>query len=85
MESRNRLAKTLVSLHLSASVPLGANLANGDRVVGRLTSLAQEADGTVLGLGFVKPESAESGTLLEVEGEPKVTAEVAAPLLQTHR
>ncbi|MCS6870060.1 MAG: hypothetical protein NZ571_01240 [Anaerolineae bacterium] len=70
MESRNRLAKTLVKLHLSASVPLGTPIQAGDETVGVLTSLAEpllpQAGVAAVGLGFVKPAFAVHGTQLRV-------------------
>ncbi|PJF30680.1 MAG: glycine cleavage system protein T [Candidatus Thermofonsia Clade 1 bacterium] len=83
MESRNRLAKTLVKLHLSAPVPLGSPIQAADETVGVLTSLAEplvpQAGIAAIGLGFVKPAFAAHGTRLRI-GE--VDAEVVpAPLI----
>jgi folate-binding protein YgfZ len=91
MESRNKLAKTLVKLNISQGVPVGARLVDGEgRNVGTLTSVARIEDGRVIGLGFVKPDNAEPGSQLLVVGEEStnltVAAEVvAAPLLSTRR
>src|SRR5258708_5591017 len=95
MESRNRLAKTLVSLQLPAVVPIGASLADSERTVGSVTSIATRDDGTVIGLGFVKPDRAEPGVKLEitVDNHPGGVAEVVTALaarqagstLPTHR
>ena len=85
MESRQRLAKTLVKLHLSALPALGAAISIDERNVGTITSAVQTDQG-VMALGFVKPEFAEVGTQLKVGAEaPDVLmAEVVdAPLLQT--
>src|SRR5258706_2637156 len=81
MESRNRLAKTLTRLHLDAVAPLGATLMSSDRKVGTLTSIATLDDGSVLGLGFVKPDIAESAATLDVVVDEQVTAqaEIADP------
>ncbi len=78
MESRNRLAKTLVGLRLARPAPVGARLSSGERSVGTLTSVAQRDDGSVIGLGFVKPELAEPGVQLNAvaDGEGPVAAQV---------
>jgi aminomethyltransferase len=91
MESRNRLAKTLVKLNLTQEAPIGVRLVDGeDRNVGTLTSVARLEDGSVIGLGFVKPDNAEPGNQLRVALEDSdnrdITAEVvAAPLISTRR
>ncbi len=89
MESRNRLAKTLVSLRLDAPAPTGSRLSDGERHnIGTLTSVAQLDDGVVIGLGFVKPDRAEPGSRLNVvtESDTVVPAEITdAPLLQPAR
>src|SRR5258708_11787954 len=95
MEGRNRLAKTLVSLQLPAVVPIGASLADSERTVGSVTSIATRDDGTVIRLGFVKPDRAEPGVKLEinVDNQPSGVAEIVTSLaarpagstLPTHR
>jgi tRNA-modifying protein YgfZ len=88
MESRNRLAKTLVSLRLSAPVPDGTTLSDGDRNVGTLTSVAQRDDGTVLGLGFVKPDQAAPGMQLKAlaaDASPVAVEVTEAPLIAARR
>jgi tRNA-modifying protein YgfZ len=54
MESRNRLAKTMVRLQLSAWVEAPANLYHESKQVGTLTSSVITPDGEILGIGFVK-------------------------------
>jgi folate-binding protein YgfZ len=66
MESRNRMAKTLVKLSLTAEAPVGAALTQGERQVGTLTSVARLASGQVIALGFVRPDVAADGTALTV-------------------
>jgi aminomethyltransferase len=92
MESRKRLAKTLVKLNLTQEAPIGARLVDSDqRNIGTLTSIARLEDGAVIGLGFVKPDNAESGSRLKVVVEDSdnpnnidIAAEVvAAPLLSS--
>ncbi len=77
----------LTSLHLSAEVPAGATLVADDMKVGTVTSITTLDDGTVIGLGFVRPEKAEAGTQLvvEVEGQAIATAEVVPLLDQVRR
>lgn len=86
MESRNRLAKTLVKLQLSALVPLGTPIQAADETVGVLTSLAEplvpQTGVAAFGLGFVKPAFAAHGTRLQV-GE--ASAQVVPAALITSR
>ncbi len=83
MESRNRLAKTLVKLHLSAPAALGTPIHAEGEVVGVLTSLATPLlphEGiAAVGLGFVKPPYAAFGRRLRV-GEAHAEV-VPAPLI----
>jgi aminomethyltransferase len=85
MESRQRLAKTLVKLNVEALPTLGATISMGDRNIGTVTSAVQTAQGSIA-LAFIKPEFADAGTQLMIttEGQPALTAQVVdAPLLQT--
>lgn len=81
MESRNRLAKTLVKLQLSALVPPGTPIQAHEETVGVLTSCAEplvpQADVAAIGLGFVKPAFAIPGSLLRV-GEARAEVVPAA-------
>lgn len=83
IESRNRLAKTLVKLHLSAPAALGTPIHTESEAVGVLTSLAaplQPQEGVAaIALGFVKPNYAALGTRLRV-GEAHAEV-VPAPLI----
>jgi tRNA-modifying protein YgfZ len=54
MESRNRLAKTLVKLRLTAPVETPANLIFEGKSVGTLTSSVTTPDQEILGIAFVK-------------------------------
>lgn len=82
MESRNRLAKTLVALRMPSGAVPGARLIDSEGgTIGALTSVAVTADGSYAAIGFVKPEYAEVGTRLTVaqdEGQPTISAEVIA-------
>lgn len=60
MESRNRLAKTLVKLRLSQLVETPANLYHAGKPAGTLTSSVTTPDGEILGLGFVKTALADT-------------------------
>jgi tRNA-modifying protein YgfZ len=90
MESRNRLAKTLVQLSIHAdeidneATLIGATLHHEDQLVGSITSIAQIGDSQWAALGFVKPDSATFGTKLSVkiadEQAKFVTAEVSGEL-----
>lgn len=81
MESRNKLAKTLVGLRLDAPVAPGARLYAGDSAVGMITSVAQapNAPGVFVAIGFVKPDSAEMGMALTARaGDESPAAEAPA-------
>ena len=84
MESRNKLAKTLVGLKLAGSVARGAILQAEGETVGVLTSIAPVEAGGAVGLGFVKPDRAVIGARLTAlpEGGDPVRAEIVpAPLI----
>jgi aminomethyltransferase len=74
MESRGRLAKTLVTLRLGAMVEAPAKITLEGREVGTLTSSVQTPDGDVIGMGVVKLGAAVPGAALTI-GEG-VTAEI---------
>jgi len=72
MESRGKLAKTLVGLKLSAPVMTGAEVRYGERKVGQVSSAAVSPGTGPIALAFVKPEFATPGTGVragEAEGE----------------
>ncbi|HLV36873.1 MAG TPA: hypothetical protein VKY59_17250 [Spirillospora sp.] len=73
MESRNRLAKTIVTLQLTELVSPPADLYAGGRAAGQLTSSVRAPDGEIFAIGVIKPDFAEPGQALEV-GEKRVTA-----------
>lgn len=68
MESRGRLAKTLVGVRLDGPAEVGATWEADGRRQGALTSLTSTPDGRLIGLGFVKPDVAEIGRELALEG-----------------
>jgi folate-binding protein YgfZ len=77
MESRGRLAKTMVQMRLNAPVEAPAELLHDGKAVGTLTSSVTTPDGEIVGLGFVKLPLAEAGLSLHV-GDNSTTAEVTA-------
>lgn len=77
MESRNRLAKTMVMLQPDAVISAPATIYAEGRQVGQLTSSVTAPDGELFALGVVKPDFAEAGQTLEI-GEQRVRAQVKA-------
>jgi len=57
MESRNKLARTLVHVRLSAVAAVGTSIQAGERTVGTLTSVAALPSGEVYALGYVKTDA----------------------------
>lgn len=77
MESRGKLARTIVSLSLEEFVEAPADIYHEGRLIGKLTSSATLPDGTVFALGIVKNAVAERGNTFEV-GEKRLSATVSA-------
>lgn len=75
MESRGRLARTLVGLKLSAPVNEGAELRHGSAPVGRVTTVARSPATGDIALGIVKPAQAEPGNVLDIGGVRATVAE----------
>jgi aminomethyltransferase len=74
MESRGRLAKTIITVRLSTAVDAPAKLFADGHEVGMLTSSVQTPDGDSIGIGVVKIAQAQPGaTLLVGEG---ISAEI---------
>lgn len=69
MESRGRLAKTLVAVQAAGAVRVGMALRGPGGERGTLTSAVESPALGWIGLGFIKPSAAESGTLLMAEDE----------------
>lgn len=66
MESREKLARTIVALEPDAAVNVPAELVDETgRAAGELTSLAELPSGQVIALGVVRIEYAEAGTILK--------------------
>jgi tRNA-modifying protein YgfZ len=77
MESRNKLAKTLVTLKLQESVEAPAELTSEGRTIGTLTSSVTTPLGEHLGMGFIKVPQAVPGQVL-MAGERQIRTEVTA-------
>ncbi len=68
MESRGRLARTIVTLKLPAAVNPPADLMSEGKRIGVLTSSVTAPDGEVFGIGLVKPSAARLGQTLSLAG-----------------
>lgn len=78
MESRGRMAKKLMGLHLAADVPVPATLTVAGKDAGDLTSVAVSPRYEhPIGLGYVRTAYAEPGTVVQV-GDVQATV-VALP------
>jgi aminomethyltransferase len=75
MESRGRLAKTLVGLKLQSEAPTGADVRRNGASIGTVTSTAVSPGSGPIALAFVKPLGCEPGTQVEVNG---ISAEIVA-------
>ena len=88
MESRQRLAKTIVRLKLSEMVDAPADLLHKDKRAGTLTSSVRAPDGSLFAIGVVKtalavPETTFSvgsatATVIELAGVQPLAAQTAA-------
>ncbi len=77
MESRNKLARSLVQLRLPAFVPTGTALHSEDRVVGSVTSTAGLPAGGAVALGYVKTDALDAPLSVMAESGERLTAEIA--------
>ena len=75
MESRQRIARTMVHVALSRFVPAPAKVVADGRSVGTMTSSVQAADGNVYALAVLKVDFAKPGAQLAV-GDASVPAQV---------
>ncbi len=78
MESRHKLAKTMVSLKLDRAVDAPTEIYDAEQTIGQLTSCVTAPDGEIFALGVVKPIYAQAGQNLAV-GTGRITAQVIAP------
>jgi folate-binding protein YgfZ len=76
MESRNKLARTLVSLKLTEPVDAPVDLYHESRNVGRLTSSVSAPDGEVFAMAVIKSSLARPGVQLRVASAGGSPAEV---------
>ena len=73
MESRGKLAKTLVRLEMSEALPPGMLLTQEDgKSVGSITSVARKTDDLYPGLGFIKPDALSHAALFAGENRLSV-------------
>ena len=75
MESRHKLAKTMVTLRLSEMVESPTPLQVDGKEIGTLTSSVVTPHGEAIGIGFVKVPVAEPGKELTV-GDKSITAQI---------
>jgi tRNA-modifying protein YgfZ len=80
MESRNRLARTLVSLDLDAPVDAGTELYGQGKRAGKITSSVVAPDGGLHAMAVVKTGVAEPGTTLTVAAADGPTTRIKARL-----
>ncbi len=66
MESRGRLAKTIVTLKLSANVAAPAKISADGHEIGTLTSSAETPDGEFIGIGVIKVAAAQIGAQIMI-------------------
>ncbi len=75
MESRGRLAKTIVSLRLDERVEAPAPISLDGREVGALTSSVETPDGERIGIGVIKVAAAQVGAAVVIAGS--VSAQIS--------
>ena len=68
MESRGRLAKTLVGLKLAAEVEPGVEVRRDGKAIGAVSSAAFSPEAGAIALAFVKPAFCDAGARVEVDG-----------------
>jgi folate-binding protein YgfZ len=88
MESRNRLARVMVSLSLSAPVDAPADLLDGGKIVGRVTSSVTTPQGEHLGIAVIKTDSATLSHRMAVVGSNAIAtvtgfAAVPPPMVES--
>lgn len=75
MESRERLAKTIVKLNLSSFVNAPATIYDNDKPIGTLTSSVESPDGEYFAIAVIKPQFSKADTALTI-GENRLPATV---------
>lgn len=69
MESRAKLAKTIVAIELAAFVQAPAEIHHAGQAIGTLTSSVQAPTGEIFAIGIIKTAYIEQGTSLEIGGQ----------------
>lgn len=77
MESRERLARTIVRLRLDTYVDTPSELFADGKNVGRITSSVTAPDGEVHAIGVIKLDYARPGTTLEAQASDGVSVTVS--------
>lgn len=70
MESRGKLAKTIVSLNLSVMVQAPAEVVSQGKTIGKITSSVQAPDGEIFAIAVIKTHATEVGTEVMVANIP---------------
>lgn len=68
MESRSKLAKTIVALDIQNFVQAPAEITHEGRSVGNLTSSVQAPNGDIFAISVIKTQAAHVGTTVELTG-----------------
>jgi tRNA-modifying protein YgfZ len=76
MESREKLAKTIVQLNLSSFVNAPATVYDNDKAVGTLTSSVESPDGEVFAMAIIKTQVSTAETEVKI-GDDRIPATVA--------
>lgn len=75
MESRSRLAKTIVAIDMATLVEAPAIIRHNERQIGQLTSSATAPDGTIFALGIIKTAQAQPNTPVTI-GEAHISGTI---------
>jgi folate-binding protein YgfZ len=78
MESRNRLAKTIVQLRSEAPLEQGTTLFHNGKQVGKVTSSVTSPSGEHFAIGVVKTATAQPGAVLQGGGTEGTPVEITA-------
>ncbi len=73
MESRHKLARSLVQLELERLLPEGTLLHTSDRTVGSITSVAALPTGKIVALGYIKTDALDSPLTALIQGGDPVS------------
>lgn len=78
IESRNKLAKTMVALTMTQTVTAPADVTYDDKVIGRMTSSVTAPDGQQAGLAVLKRAYTSPETRVSVGGYPAIVQRVTS-------